>query len=62
MEVAEGKIKFTFFYSYLVLASTLIMPSPAQIDFHIDKEFACGSDIINVSVNTTVPWAVYKSR
>ena len=24
MEVAEGKIKFTFFYSYLVLASTLI--------------------------------------
>jgi len=23
--------------------------------------YFCGSGIINVSVNTTVPWAVYKS-
>ena len=33
----------------------------SSIDFNTDNALACGSGIINVSVNTTVPWAVYKS-
>ena len=28
----------------------------------IHNALACGSGIINISVNTTVPWAFYKSR
>jgi hypothetical protein len=34
----------------------------SSIDFNNDIAFACGSGIINVSVNATVRWAVYKSR
>jgi hypothetical protein len=34
----------------------------SSIDFNTDNALACGSGMITVSVNTTVPWAVYKSR
>jgi hypothetical protein len=34
----------------------------SSIDFNTDNALACGSDINNISVNTTVPWAVHKSR
>ena len=38
--------------------SSIVLNSPLSTD----KAFACGSGIINVSVNTNVSWAVYKSR
>ena len=34
----------------------------SSIDVNIDNALGCDLGIINVSVNTTVPWAVYKSR
>jgi len=39
------------------------LPKPdSSIDWNIDNVWAAGEGIINVEVNTTVPWAVYKSR
>jgi hypothetical protein len=37
-------------------------PWDSSIDFNTDNALACGSVIITVSLNTTVPCAVYKSR
>ena len=38
--------------------SSIVLNSPLSTD----NALACGSGTINVSVNTTVSWAVYKSR
>jgi hypothetical protein len=34
----------------------------SRIAFNTGNALSCGSGIVSVSVNTTVPWAVYKSR
>jgi hypothetical protein len=34
----------------------------SSIDFNTDNALTLGSGIITASVNTTVPWTVYKSR
>jgi hypothetical protein len=33
----------------------------SSIDFNTDNALSCSSGIISVEVNTTVPWAIYKS-
>ena len=47
---------------YHLITSYIDCPLGSGIDFNTDKAFTCGSGIITASVNTTVPWAVYKSR
>ena len=46
---------------YKALSGFIDCPWVSSIDFNTDKALVCGSGIINVSVNTTVCWAVYLS-
>ena len=44
---------------YRGLSGYISCPWDSSIDFNINNALACGSGVINVSVNTTVLWAVY---